>query len=149
MSFNLDGIAIDLKKLEHGVIWEVHREPDGSIGGRPVPAPTANACLLVVPFGAAYERARDAAMAPFVHLDRSGRMTEPERRQVLAEALGRAVLRGMWNFVRAGKPIDWTEQRGIELLSDPEMLSLREFVQRAAGHRAALLAHIEEESSKN
>lgn len=149
MSFDLGTIAVDPRKLEQGVVWEVHREPDGSIGGRPVPKPTGNACLLIVPFGLAYERARDAAQQPFVHLDRAGRMTDDERLQVLATALGKATLRGMWNVVLGGKPVEWTEATGIELLADKKMLSLREFVMRAAGSRAALLADEEEQAAGN
>ncbi len=149
MSFDLGTVAVDPKKLEQGVVWEVHREPDGSIGGRPVPAPTENACLLIVPFGLAYERARDAAMQPFIHLDRAGRMTDDERLQVLATALGKAVLRGMWNIVHGGSPVEWTEAAGIALLADKKMLSLREFIMRAAGSRAALLAHEEDEAAGN
>lgn len=145
---DLHAIAIDPAKLA-GQWWEVERAADGTLGGRVVPAPTANGCFLVVPMGTAYERAVDDAMAPFRSLDRAGRMSDEEREQVLGQALGKTVLRGWANLTAGGQPVEFSEAKAIELMTDRRWLFLREFVLRAGAHRASLLQHEEEEARGN
>jgi len=147
--FDLGSVEADPKKLAEGSWFEIWREPDTSIDGKPVKAPTDGPCVLIVPYGIAYERAVDDARRPFLERLRERKVTDDDLRQIQGQALGRAVLRGLANIAVGGEVLVWSEAKAIELMSDERWIRLREFVQRAAGNRAAAAAREEEQAKGN
>lgn len=154
MSFDLQSVAIDAKKLRDGVIWKVHREPDGSLAGSFVDAPVAgHGCLLVFPMGTAYHRAREEAEREHLPTLRDREVSEDDkeriRRKIEAKALAKSVLRGWWNISIGGAPVEWSEDKAAELLAEERWMSLRDFVVLASQHRASLLEQEEEQAAGN
>lgn len=147
---DLSTVKLDVAKLERGCWWEVHRADDGSIAGKVVDEPSADAtALLIVPAGLAYERALDEAREPFLDKIRDKSIDDDTRRKIMGEALGKAVLRGWRNLTMHGKPLEWSEQQAIELLSGLAWSSFYEFVQWAASVRAAAAAKEEAAAAGN
>ena len=145
--FDLASVKVDGDKLHNGVWWEVHREPDGTIGGTVVQNPTDNGCLLIVPMGSVYERALEEARKPYLPLIRADRITDEDARDIMATALSAAVLRDWCNILVQGKPLPYSQEQARQLLAAEQWLALREFVIRAAQHRGSVLA-LEEEQAK-
>jgi hypothetical protein len=146
--FDLGQIAIDPAKLQ-GVWWQVHREPDGTIGGRAVPEPTEEGCLRIVPMGREYDEALEKAREPYLAAIRAGRVTDEEGRKILGDALAAAVLVDWRNLKARGEPVSYSREKAAEMLADNQWLLLREFIIRAAQHRGALLAENEEAAKGN
>jgi hypothetical protein len=147
----LNSILLDEQKLERGVWWSVHRNADGSLGGEPLPGkpePDAPA-LLIVTMGLAYERAHDKAREPFLAKLREGLLTDAERMQINATALASAVLRGWQKLTLGGEPIEWSEEKAVELMARPVWASLTDYVMSAGRWRAAAAAREEEKAAGN
>ena len=147
--FDLASVKVDTDLLHNGVWWEVHRESDGTIGGTVVHNPTENGCLLIVPMGAMYERALEAARKPYLPLIRADRITDEDARDIMATALSAAVLKDWRNVTVKGQPLPYSQEQAKQLLADEQWLALREFVIRAAQHRGSLLALEEEQARGN
>lgn len=153
MSFDLQSVAIDTRKLVDGVIWEVYRDTDGSLAGRVVKAPTDQGCVHIIPMGADYERVYGELLRPILPALRVPALAQDERdrmtREVEAQALAKTVLRGWWNITVKGEPVTWSEAKATELLSDPRWSSLREFIVLAGRHKGCLLEQEEEQAKGN
>lgn len=146
---DLDGVRMDPTKLRNGNWWAIWKELDLSISGKPMSGPNDGPCVLVVPQGLAWERALDAAREPFLERIREGKLTEEESRTIQGKALAKAVFRDCRNLSIRGEPIVWSEEKAIELMTDPQWLSLQEFVLVASRHRAASAAREEAAAAKN
>jgi hypothetical protein len=147
---DLGTVEADPKKLNEGSYFEIWREPDASINGRPISEPQADkAWVLVVPFGIAYERALDDARRPFAERLRTKTVTDDDLRKIQGQALARSTFRGCGNISMRGEAVVWSEAKAVELMTDERWIRLREFVMWAASNRAASAAREEEEAKGN
>jgi hypothetical protein len=147
--FDLGTVEADPRKLREGVWHEIWREPDSSIGGRPVVAATDGPCVLIVPYGLAYERALDEERRPFLERLRERKASDEDLRQIQGRALARTVFRGCVNISIGGEVVAWSEAKAVELMTDERWIRLREFVAMTAGNRAAAAAREEETAKGN
>jgi len=148
--FDLSTVEADPKKLSGGSYFEIWREPDASISGKPVSEPPADKpWVLVVPFGIAYERALDEARRPFSERLRTRSVTDEDLRKIQGQALGRTTFRGCGNLAVKGETVTWSEAKAVELMTEERWIRLREFVVWAAGNRAASAAQEEEQAKGN
>ena len=81
---------------------------------------------------------------------RSGSFSDGEMERVSIEAMGHHVLLG-WKNIESddGEPLEWTAERAVELLSDPDLRDLYQFVLTQANERELYRRDIEEESKGN
>lgn len=148
-TLDLGTIEADPKKLQDGVWFEVWRNPDTSIDGKPVKEPTEGPCVLVVPAGLRLIRIREEEQRPYRERLDAGVATDEDLRKIQGRVLGRAAFRGCHNLEAEGKPIVWSEEKAIELMTDLRWTRLREFVEAAASNRAATAAREEVEAKGN
>lgn len=148
---DLHAIKADPAKLLNGSWWRVWPSPGSVIDGEPVKErpPATDAAFLIVPIGVAYERAIDEARKPHLHEIRDGKADDATLRQIQAQALAKAALRGWQGLTMGGEAIAYSEAKALELLASPEWTWLHEFVMRAAQYRAATLATEEARASGN
>lgn len=149
MSFDLAKIAIVPERLHKGVWYEVYRDATGRLEGRVIPAPSDNGCVLIIPMGAAYDRALEDAQRPHLALLRERKADPQTMREIEAQALAGVVLADWRNLTIRGEPVEFSVELARKLLADLEWLGLREFVQTAGQHRGALLALEEEQARGN
>lgn len=147
--FDLGTIEADPKKLADGVWHEIWREPDTSIDGKVVAEPTDGPCVLIVPYGIAYERVMEEEQRPYLERIRERKLTDDDRRKILGRVLARAVFRGCVNITVSGEALKWTEEKAAELMADDRWIRLREFVIRKAGDRKASAAREEAQALGN
>lgn len=148
--FDLGTIEVDPIKLRDGVWFEIWRNQDATIGGRPVAEPgDEKACVLVVPYGLAFDRVRDEERRPFFEKLNAGTVTDEEARAIHGRALARAVFRGLRNLSINGVQVVWSEAKAVELMTDLRWKHLREFVEAAAANRAATAAREEAQAKGN
>lgn len=141
---NLDDLRVDPAKLA-GVWWDFHTRAPVA-GNKPHPT---HFCLRIVPMGPAFHAARaeaiDAVAAP-------GRKLAPDTLQrAIGEAHGRATLID-WRNLEMGRPpvaVPFSVEKAVELLTDPQWIVLRQFVEDATASQSALLAGAEEAASGN
>jgi hypothetical protein len=148
---DLHAIKADPSKLLNGSWWRVWPSPGSVIDGEPVRdrPPETDAAFLIVPFGVAYERALDKARKPFMHEIRDGKADDVTLRQIQAQALAEAALKGWQGLTMGGEAIPYSEEKAIDLLSSPAWTWLHDFVHRAAQFRAASLAVEEAKAAGN
>jgi hypothetical protein len=148
---DLHAIKADPAKLLTGSWWRVWPSPGSVIDGEPVKVrpPDTDAAFLIVPIGLAYERAIDEARKPHLHEIRDGKADDATLRQIQAQALAKAALRGWQGLTMGGEAIPYSEAKALDLLTDPAWTWLHEFVLRAAQFRAATLATEEAKAAGN
>jgi hypothetical protein len=149
MMLDLKKIEADPAKLRDGVWYEVWFTPERTIDGKPIPEPGEVPCVLIVPYGIAYDRAQDEERRPFLDKIRAGTITDDELRTIAGRVLGRTVFRGMRNISVGGEVIAWSESKAIELMTDTRWIRLREFAESAARNRAAAAMCEEAQAVKN
>lgn len=145
----LESIKLDPLKLERGSWWAIRRQADGSIAGEPGDFQDKVPALLIVPVGLAYERALEAAREPHLEAIRAGKLSDDARREIHAQALAAAVLRGWCGLTLGGQPLEWTEDKARELLANVAWRPFYDFVSWASGVLAAAAAREEEAAAGN
>ena len=148
-TLDLGSVEADPRKLAEGSWFELWREPDTSLEGKVVAGPTDGPCVLIVPYGIAYERALDEERRPFLERLRERKATDEDLRTIQGRALARAVFRGCVNLSIGGEGVVWSESKAIELMTDERWIRLRELVTRKAADRAASAAREEEQAKGN
>ena len=148
-TLDLKAVEVDPARLTGGSWFEVWREPDGSLDGRVVDKATEGPCVLIVPYGIAYDRVRDEELRPYAERLRAGKVTDEDIRGINGRVLGRTTFRGCQNLQIGGEPVVWSEAKAIELMTDDRWIRLRELVQRKAADKAAAAAREEAQASGN
>lgn len=145
---DLLSIAADPVLLSGGVWWDFQTR----LPCAPKTAPHAeHFCVLVVPFGVAYDREVHELSLP--HADEirrnKGRMPDEIDSQVRAIALGRHVLKGWSNAELGGKALAFSPDTAAKMLADPKWYFLRGFIESAARSEQALLLEEERQAAGN
>lgn len=147
--FALNTVKLDPARLAGGSWWRIWGE-NGRVLGEPTDEPDKHPSVLIVPKGLAFSMARSESEAP--HRDKLRDKPPPELiHEIHGRALGLTVLRGMRNisFGEGQPPIEWTEEKSVELMTSPQWRSLFDFVDAAGESRAAALAKEEAAAQGN
>lgn len=149
-TIDFDDFAVDPHKVRDGVWWEIHRNPDGTYGGKALPGgPGEGPALLIRPQGVEWERALDAARRPHLFNMRDKRVPTDIEVQILAEAMAAALWRGAANITLGGASFEWREDRAAKMLAEVRHENLRAFILGVSQDRAALAAQEEEKAAGN
>lgn len=88
-------------------------------------------------------------MARFRHLERAGKpIPGKEQRRILVEVIAHDVLKG-WSLAEDGKPVPYTPERAIEILSDEKFRDFFDEVREAAQYRETFVRQEVEAAEKN
>lgn len=95
-------------------------------------------------------RARtDRLMARFRHLTRAGKdVPAKEQRRIVIEVIAHDVLKG-WSLAEDGKPVPYTPERAIEIMSDEKFRDFFDEVREAAQYRETFVRQEVEDGAKN
>ena len=146
---DLKRIEVDPQRLRSGVWHQIQYEADGSLGGWPC-APDADVPrLLIVPFGMAYARAIEDEQRAVLDRLRERKVSDDEKREMSGRVLARTTFRGCANIVVDGQPLEWSEAKAVEMMTDLRWAIFRDFVEAMATNKAAAIKREEEQAKGN
>jgi len=147
---DLNSARYDAARIERGVWWAIHVTADRRFGGKALRGdPGDEPALLIRPADVEWERACDAARAPYLRDVRLKELSPADNRKVLAKAMAKALWRGANKIAVGGKEFEWSEAAAEKMLAEPEWWALQDFIWYAAQDRAALAAEEEAKASGN
>jgi hypothetical protein len=150
MPLELNGSLCDERKIASGVWWEIHINPDGTFGGKPMPGdPGDQPALLIRPRDEQWDRAIEDARRPHLIEIRDRRLDPQKEREMTARAIAVALWRGAQNVTVGGSPFVWSEDRAARMLAERRWWNLADFILAVSMDRAALAADEERKASGN
>lgn len=150
MPLELNASLVDERKIQDGVWWKVHVNPDGTFGGTPLPgAPGDEAALLIRPRDEQWDRAIEDLRRPHLIEIRDRRLAPEKDRELTAAAIARALWRGAANVTVGGALLVWSEDRAARMLAEKKWWNLADFVLQVSLDRAALAVQEEAKASGN
>lgn len=134
--------------LVTGVWWDI--EESVTCDPRTQPHAT-HGCVLVVPYGDDYDRVVAELRTAYAVEIRAnaGRAPENIASEIRGQALGRSVLKGWSNLELDGKPLDYSAERAVELMSATKWKHLRDRVEAAASTERAVRVQEEQRAAGN
>jgi len=149
VSFDLSRIEVDPAKLRDGVWFKIWLTQAGTLDGEVCAAEAEVPRVLIVPFGAAFERTLEEERRPIIGKVRDRTVTDEELRVTMGRALARATFRGCANINVSGAALQWNEAKAIEVMTDPRWSIFHDFVHLAASQKGAAIKREEEQAKGN
>lgn len=150
MPLDLNELACSEKKIAEGVWWEIHVNPDGTVGGRALPGDAGDKpALLILPRDERWDRAVEECQRPHRIELRDRRLEVAKEREITAMAVARSLWKGAANLTVGGAAFVWSEDRAARMLAERRWWNLLDFILAASTDRAALAADEERKASGN